>query len=283
MKTNFINFKSDLLDDFVSGETFKSICDYYYKPTAYDQGVHLDLKSNITIFSKTEYALNELFFILNNNKQYKNINVITHNSDILIDANIAAHKPSNVLNWYAINSTFEHPSITPIPLGIANSYCHITTKINDIKQVNTNNKRNGLLYVNFRPETYPPERQPLFDLFLNKNKKGETWFNICADNKNNTTSSFLKDMIEHKFILCPRGNGVDTHRLWEALYSKTIPIIKYEPAYRFFIDLPIVFIKDWSEITEDFLHKKYEQMQSMEFNFNKLKTSWWKTKIKNDT
>jgi len=277
-----MNFKNDILDDFVSGETFKSICDYYYKPTAFDQSINLNLKSNITIFSKTEYALNELFYILNNNKQYTNINVITHNSDIAINADIVKYKPSNVSNWYAINSTYEHPDIIPIPLGIANSYCNITTKINDIKKINTNNKRNNLLYVNFRQETHPPERQPLFHAFLDKKKKGETWFNICSDNNDKTNiSSFLHDMVQHKFILCPRGNGVDTHRLWEALYSKTIPIVRYEPAYRFFKDLPIVFIEQWSEITEEFLYKKYEEMQTTKFNFNKLKISWWKTQINN--
>jgi hypothetical protein len=30
---------------------------------------------------------------------------------------------------------------------------------------------------------------------------------------------------EYEFCICPEGNGVDTHRLWEALYSKTIPIV----------------------------------------------------------
>lgn len=30
----------------------------------------------------------------------------------------------------------------------------------------------------------------------------------------------------HRFVLCPRGNGVDTHRFWETLYRGAVPIVK---------------------------------------------------------
>lgn len=30
---------------------------------------------------------------------------------------------------------------------------------------------------------------------------------------------------EHRFVICPRGNGKDTHRFWEALYRGAIPIV----------------------------------------------------------
>jgi hypothetical protein len=30
----------------------------------------------------------------------------------------------------------------------------------------------------------------------------------------------------HSFIVTPRGNGVDTHRLWETLYRGSIPLVR---------------------------------------------------------
>lgn len=29
----------------------------------------------------------------------------------------------------------------------------------------------------------------------------------------------------YKFVLCPRGNGIDTHRFWETLYKGNLPVI----------------------------------------------------------
>jgi hypothetical protein len=36
------------------------------------------------------------------------------------------------------------------------------------------------------------------------------------------------------------------------------------------------------EINENFLNKKYQEFSNKKFNLEKLKTSWWIDKIKND-
>ena len=213
--------------------------------------------------------------------------VVTHNSDLGIDVNLAALRPQNVSKWYAVNSIHTDPNIIRIPLGIANNYCVITTKIRHIKSVDTKKSRSKLLYINHRPVTYPVERQPLLDTFTQRESRGETWFTIGSNRRGQTAIdlggasdesvilSFLNEMVDHKFVLCPRGNGLDTHRLWEALYSRTIPITRYEEGHRNFTDLPILFIKDWSEVTEDFLHKKYDEMCSRKWDYSKIRASWW--------
>lgn len=40
-----------------------------------------------------------------------------------------------------------------------------------------------------------------------------------------STHKLSKLMASYQFTLCPRGNGVDTHRFWEALYRGSTPII----------------------------------------------------------
>eukprot|EP00965_Chrysotila_dentata_P239975 6203413-Pleurochrysis_carterae.AAC.2 len=37
---------------------------------------------------------------------------------------------------------------------------------------------------------------------------------------------YLEELGRYHFVLAPRGNGIDTHRLWEALLVGTIPIVK---------------------------------------------------------
>ena len=39
---------------------------------------------------------------------------------------------------------------------------------------------------------------------------------------------YERDLLTSNFVLCPEGNGIDTHRVWEALYSGSIPIVRIE-------------------------------------------------------
>lgn len=52
----------------------------------------------------------------------------------------------------------------------------------------------------------------------------------------------------HKFVAVPRGNGVDTHRLWESLYRGSIPIVLENEWSRSLAELglPVLMIQEWS-------------------------------------
>jgi hypothetical protein len=65
----------------------------------------------------------------------------------------------------------------------------------------------------------------------------------------------------------------------EALYLGTIPIVKKCIAIEQFYDFPCVFIGDWSEVTEEFLHKKYEEIMNTEYDLSKLHVSYWNKEI----
>ena len=42
-----------------------------------------------------------------------------------------------------------------------------------------------------------------------------------------------------------------------------------------FYDFPCLFVVDWSDVTEEFLHMKYEEIMKREYNINKLYVSYW--------
>ena len=55
-----------------------------------------------------------------------------------------------------------------------------------------------------------------------------------------------------KFVVCPPGRGMDTHRVYETLFFGGIPIIKssfLDPMYKKLGGCWI--IHDWSEVTEE--------------------------------
>lgn len=57
----------------------------------------------------------------------------------------------------------------------------------------------------------------------------------------------------YRFILCPRGNGLDTHRFWESLYRGSVPVVIKSPWSQSIsrLGIPIVEIEHWGAIQTD--------------------------------
>lgn len=95
---------------------------------------------------------------------------------------------------------------------------------------------------------------------------------------------YLTEMKRHKFVLCPSGNGIESARNWETLYMRRVPIFKRHPYLEeMFKDFPVLFVDDFSEVTEDLLKKKtylFWYMQTMDMN--KLDLDYWFKKCLGD-
>jgi hypothetical protein len=94
---------------------------------------------------------------------------------------------------------------------------------------------------------------------------------------------FLTKLRNHTFTICPRGNGVDTHRLWETLYMGGIPIVRWDIVHADWVDLPILFIDDWHEVTYDFLQKEEKRIRSSSWAWEKLDVEYWIDRIRSST
>ncbi len=61
-------------------------------------------------------------------------------------------------------------------------------------------------------------------------------------------------MSQYRWVAAPRGNGVDTHRLWEALYRGVQPIVQRDTWSQSlnYLNLPILEVESWSaeELTQ---------------------------------
>ncbi len=121
------------------------------------------------------------------------------------------------------------------------------------------------LYVNFRTTSNPAVREPTMHHF--RSLRNADWLTVGEGGLGFET--FLNEMTSHRFVLCPPGNGSDTHRLWEALYSRTIPVALAQPAMDAFRDLPILFVEDFRQLTRDFLASEYERITSLKWNWRK--------------
>jgi hypothetical protein len=205
--------------------------------------------------------------------------ILAGHSDFPLTDDIVRRYPSVL--WFASNT--QSNKVRGLPLGITNdtdeSPLH---RIYGNKEIMVEALRQPVVYknvcyMNFVIDTFPSVRGPLFEMM-----KDKPWVTVGTPVATlEGRKAFLQEIRSHKFVLCPRGNGVDTHRLWETLYMGSIPIVIYDITHKDWTDLPILFIQDWSQITEEFLDSEYTRILNTRWNFSKLKMSYWIEKIKN--
>lgn len=249
-------------NEYITGNRFIDIC--------HDSGA---------TFCKTDYLV---YFRESNPKVF-----VTHNSDYHIDDARLTVSPS-CDSWFAQNKDCDSNNITPIPIGIEN----MILRTNDTAQKGAFSSevkgahqkgilldringfcmnKTGLAYLNFNVNTYPEYRQYVWDKYSK-----EEWITTT---KNLTMEKFYFDIASHKFVFSPRGNGVDCHRTWEALYLRTIPIVKRCRHMEEFKELPIFFVDNWGNICYNELNNFYEKVQDSLYDLDKMKISYWRRRI----
>lgn len=76
---------------------------------------------------------------------------------------------------------------------------------------------------------------------------------------------YLEEMKNHRFVLCPSGNGIESARNWETLYMRRVPVFKRHPYLEeMFKEFPVIFVDDFSEVTEELLEKNEHLFDAMQ-------------------
>jgi hypothetical protein len=92
---------------------------------------------------------------------------------------------------------------------------------------------------------------------------------------------YLSTLVQYQFAACPEGNGLDTHRFWEALYLHVIPVCLRTPMTEQFSRLfPVCLVQKWSEVTPEFLQTWYSELHKKPANeiwqnYDKLDCRYW--------
>lgn len=246
----------------------KHIDDYNYLPNTLilDKSV---LKMPCIVYTHAMY-IDQLFeLIMDFDHRFI---VITHNSD----RNINFSPPTNVIKYYSQNVNVFHIKIESIPIGISNDRWFPWMDRKKVMMEKLQQPRNyrNLVYMNFDVRTNPAKRQPVYDLF-----KDKQWVTTRMGVNTVDFEDYIDNIYNHRFVLCPVGNGIDTHRMWETLYLGSIPIVQDNINNSFYGDLPISCVGNWSGITEEWLNDEYSYISSQKWNMNKLNFSYWKHKI----
>ena len=204
-----------------------------------------------------------------------------------------------LIHWYSqncIRKTHKKLSQIPIGLGYHNTFdedipADASKIISPMKQEalieKTHKhipfwKRELKCYINFNYEKNYAHSKFGYDRYeaLTKIPKSLTFSEKTIVNRDTTWMNQSK----YAFVVSPFGNGLDCHRTWEALALGCIPIIMTSGLDSLYDDLPVLIVKDWSDVTEELLMKVVNEFKGKHekglFNYDKITLKYWVDKIR---
>jgi hypothetical protein len=262
----------------VSGEAVQEKCEYFIG-SDYDINYNPYIKNNL--LSKwipvdkwylTNYKnANKIFcythLLYSNFKELLSIlNEILNDFDIYFgnsDANfLEKHfselsKIKNLRKVYPQNNTVVNQQVITLPIGIANrQWPHGNQECFNFEII-----KSGGVFLNFDVHTNATRLDCKNTLI----EKGITWIG------NNNYQDYLKVLSKHHFCICVEGNGLDTHRFWECLYLKVIPIcLKNDWTRTMEGKVPMILLDTWKSLNTDKLEYSWnlnEKILELEWYF----------------
>ena len=162
--------------------------------------------------------------------------------------------------------------VRPLPIGIEDlSYARNGMPWNFRRAFVNENKLDKVLVGPFRPTS--PSRTRLLALTSG-------YENCLVVHGRMPAARYASLAAHHRFVACPEGNGMDTHRFWETLYRGSIPMVIDSPFIRNWQDLgvPMVVLDDWSDIERITWNSHLAQVDA---NFHwTLDTQAWKSHLR---
>ena len=219
--------------NFINGDKFVAMSDFVYNvegnPDDYYHYLNtfnidaVNAFNGVPIIYTMTTNLETLFPIME--KVTNPIVLLTHNSDRRVTKKLYDKLPPNVIRWFSLCVDYRGDRLTSLPVGIENPHrieFHHLPKIEKILQKRSEDKTyKNLLYLCHSIWTNPKERAEPYKLLTNK----PFVTTIHTPNIFNF-DEYIDNIYRHKFVVCPEGNGTDSHRKWECLYLDTIPLGK---------------------------------------------------------
>lgn len=143
-----------------------------------------------------------------------------------------------------------------LPLGLTNptkeSDNHpVFGDVNHLKLVVSEGQQSDDLsiYANFNPQSSPKHRLQAHRICRASAEVHVGLTDVSAAGR----VSYLRNMRDSGIVVCPRGNGHDTHRFYEALYVGALPLVlgdSYCARLSTELNLPCVKIRSWRELRD---------------------------------
>lgn len=218
----------------ISGKSFADACQWVVDPRYPEKRTfsYAQATTGDWVFINGDYIpdfLRRFPFIAN-----KKFTLIIHNSDRPFGrVELAALLP-RANHVFAINTTIQHPNLTTIPLGFVDKQLPF---LHGFKSGSS--ERDIEIYMNFTAGTNAPKRNECIRAFEGDRRVVRT--------QNLSVPEYYMDLCRSKFVLCPEGTGMDTHRVYEALYCGATPVVLRNSLSHLYEKFPICIVDKWTD------------------------------------
>jgi hypothetical protein len=162
----------------------------------------------------------------------KKFHIIVHNSDRPFGFHELQILLPISLHIYAINTTITDPILTTIPIGFVDKQLPFLKSFQTVER-----ERDIDIYANFTSTTNIKKRRDCIEAFDGNPRV--TWkTNLSID-------EYYSDLCRSKYVLCPEGTGIDTHRVYEALFCGATPVVLRNSLSHMYEKLPICIVDSW--------------------------------------
>lgn len=203
-----------------------------------------------------------------------NVVLITSDGDSSVPSSFDLNDINKILNsqkiikWLAQNydETIHHNKLNHYPIGldlhtvewrVGNS---TQDKINYYKQIRDSKSEYVLdkIFCDSHIRLTTDERIKMYEAIKNNN-------NIIFLKSSMNFRDIVNEYRKYKFVISPRGNGIDCHRTWELFLLGCIVITVTSPLDQMFINhkLPVVILNKWEELNDENIQCKLKEYYDM--------------------
>jgi len=242
IKYRQVIYRNRSSEPYLSGDAFANLADIVVFSESDLQGF-----STLSFIPRVTFCRSDLVTKLENENVGQNQGriLIAGNSDF--DFTESSLLPRDIFQtFYLQNSTIsDNEEIFTLPIGVENLSLGINGITKNLRSLKDWKSRSKNVMVG----PFSPTHNARNELLAQARTDGDI-FKIMKGPI--SPRKFALSMSRFRYVACPRGNGLDTHRFWEALYRGSVPIVKKDKWSKSLteLDIPFIEVDDWDEVPE---------------------------------
>ncbi len=258
---------------YISADSFRAIADHVFDYVDEKTKVP-DVKTGDIIYINSDDS--QKFFTQIHPKINNPYILISHWGIKPFGTSLIPYLDNKIIHVFAKNALVAHPKVTSLPIGLEDLHRYNAGVVGEFDKLRKKkiNKKEKILF-DFKIATNKVERQKASD-FLTSSRFAEKPENKLPPWK------YHELLQQYMFVASPPGAGRECHRTWEAIYLKTIPVVKRSYCEEYFesIGAPIWVVDDWEELKEVNLPQKYKEIIARS-NSDIIWMNYWINRIDN--
>ena len=180
--------------------------------------------------------------------------------------------------------------VSPLPLGVSllhtGSPCHSQLALNAmVSSLAPTSERHFAVLAAFSCDNHwaPTRRQACDALQRCKAGHVKATTGACVPSRvisaRVSQEEYMRAIGAHMFVAAPVGRGIDTFRLWDALYLGSIPLVISSSLDKLLVGLPVVKLESWSQATNKrWLSSELRRIENR-FGSDLRQPSAWRQKL----